>query len=97
MRPPGDEADESRQDAEQLNVAQNSPEDDQPSVGERLSRTSSFSEYEAVDNLFANDSEVERSVKDSAVNDVFAVANNQVADNAGSLQTEIRKDKEGLP
>ena len=54
----GDEADESRQDAEQLSFAQNSPEYDQPSVGERPSRASSFSEYEAVDNLFANDEEV---------------------------------------
>ena len=53
-----DEADESRQDAEQLSFAENSPEYDQPSVGKRPSRTSSFSEYEAVDNLFANDEAV---------------------------------------
>jgi len=34
------------------NLPRTAPEYDQSSVGERPSRTSSFSEYEAVDNLF---------------------------------------------
>jgi len=94
--------------AGQLNTAQNSQKDDQPSVGERLSQASRPSEYfEAVDNRFENNSDVERSklrvsqpscpVKDSALNNMFEVANSQMAESVGHSRTEIREVNGGLP
>lgn len=103
-----DTSNESRQDAGQLNTAQNSQKDDRPLVGEHLSQASRPREYfEAVDNRFENNSDVERSklrvsqpscvVNDSALNNMFEVANSQMAESVGHSRTGIRKVNGGLP